>query len=337
VEDEDAEQRVAFERIRAAELDEEARRHFSVDNEALEARPDPDEEDPNARIQAVDPDEERAPRHPEEGEEDDEPSSESELEEAESETTEGENDDGFGPGSASGGFATERLGDPNLVHPDEIRRVLGPAVRFAQHAMILTERRMQQGATRDEALAFMMGLYVGVSDREYARRALRDFGPATGIVDIYPLELVDQLLSHVPSFFRKVRRGPVFEGPCPSDLVANVPVALRVPDGVRIRGFALKGGPRPGYAFEPAEPGYRLVIQSEGTFEVMVSAITRDGWLQVDSWSCRVADNPDDPEREANTSARYRRLWGQEEPSADESRRNRKRTEDLTIHFPRRV
>jgi hypothetical protein len=50
-----------------------------------------------------------------------------------------------------------------------------------------------------------------------------------------------------------------------------------------------------------------------------------------------VADNPDDPEREANTSARYRRLWGQEEPSADESRRNRNRTEDLTIHFPRRV
>lgn len=325
----------AFERIRAAELDEEARRHFSIDGEAAEKRTDDDENDPRVRVQGLNFDEKRKKRGRRSRDEDEDASEEEEptAEDAAADAKAAGLVAADGAGKYFQAPEEDRLGDPNLLHPDEIRRVLGPAVRFAQHAMILADHRMQEGASRGEALEFLMNLYLGLSDRTYANRALRDFGPATGIVDIYPLELVDQLFAHVPAFFHRTRKGPVFSVSKELDMVAGVPATLRYPEGFRIRGFALQGGPRPGYLFEPTEDenAYRLVIQSAGTFTVLVSALTRDGWVQFDEILCRVAEGTGVM---AAFDSRHRKLLDGDGP---QTARPTKKNQDLSFHFPKRV
>ena len=47
-------------------------------------------------------------------------------------------------------------------------------------------------------------------DRSFGRLALKEFGPATGILDIYPLEVVEHILARYPAFLPKVGFGRLF-------------------------------------------------------------------------------------------------------------------------------
>ncbi|GEM_PF-2543306 len=187
----------------------------------------------------------------------------------------------------------DRMGDLSLLSPNDMKRLLGPSVRFAQHAMILAEARMKEGMPRQEAVEFMASLYLGVSDRAYANKALRDFGAATGVIDLYPLELMKHLLEHVPSFLNKVSTAR-FLAATPVEgykIKAGVPLKLTYDPTLRIRGFAVKGGLKPGYLLEPIDPPgtYHLSFATPGSYGVMLSALSKDGQLRIEEFTVDVS------------------------------------------------
>jgi hypothetical protein len=109
-------------------------------------------------------------------------------------------------------FQDASPGDLSLVNPDDIHRALATPVAYAKHIMILTEAfRRSTGATRPEAVHYMAGMFLGPSDRHFGWAALKEFGHATGIIDIYPLEIIEHILEnhagHLPkvSFGRRAR------------------------------------------------------------------------------------------------------------------------------------
>jgi hypothetical protein len=232
----------------------------------------------------------------------------------------------------------DRLGDLSLVDPNDMRRFLGPPVRFAQHAMLLAEDRLKSGTKRAEVIDFMASLYLRVDDRAYAHKALRDFGTGSGIIDIYPLEVVKHLLESVPSFFTRLTRGPFMSSSKPGGYegVTGKPIVLTYDPQLRIRGFALLDGPRPGYLFEPVDPPgtYHLTFQSPGRFTVLVSAIGKNGQIFVEELEVDVKQGEASSE-EARAFQRERE--GEDTAEEQSGRVDAEKKEDLRIHFPRRV
>ncbi len=212
-----------------------------------------------------------------------------------------------------------RPGDPALTDPAAIQRHLGAPLHYAKHVMILAEAfRSATGATREEAVAYLGAMFCSAPDRSFGRLALKEFGPSTGILDIYPLEVVEHVLTKYPAFLPKVGFGRLFadvprDATRPLLLIADEPTLLRYPPQVKIRGFAIRGGARPGYRFEPdAEPGtYALTIHAGGEFVVLVSALLRSGHTIIDRIHVQVAGEPSElaadtwPERDATKVAAW--------------------------------
>ena len=180
-------------------------------------------------------------------------------------------------------------GDLSLTAPDEIRRALGTPVAYAKHVMILAEAfRRQTGATRQEAIGYLATMFVAAGDLRFGLSALKALGPATGILDVYPLEVVEQILDRYPGVLPKVGYGSFFRKPKEREPVlrtdTETPLRLEYPPELLVRGFALRGGGQPGYVFEPAEEEgtYDLLIQTPGRYDVLVSAIARTGHMTID-------------------------------------------------------
>lgn len=235
----------------------------------------------------------------------------------------------------------DRVGDPNLSDPSEMKRILGPSVRFAQHAMLLAEQRLKDGMLRQDALAYLSRFFTEVADREYARKALREFGPGTGIIDLYPLELAKHLLDHHPEFFARLpdrhflsstsRVEAVYKGE------TGKPIVFTYDPALRIRGFAIKGGDRPGYLFEPVEPPgtYHLTFKTPGTFAVLVSAHGKSGQTCLEEIKVEVVKGSDDLDAAA-TMNRVAGEGGSEPTAAAEPAPNPKK-KDLTIRRPLKI
>lgn len=200
--------------------------------------------------------------------------------------------------------AKRKVGDPTLTSPADIHRKLGAPIAYAKHVMLLAETfRAATGATREEAVAYLGAMFCALPDRTFGRLALKELGPATGIIDIYPLEVVEHILEHYPAFLPKVGFGTLFSDRVttedePLQLIARVPERLTYPEGTRIRGFAIRGGARPGYRFEPADEDdvYTLRIDAGGRFEVLVSGLLASGRTLVDRLHVEVIGaNPPPP------------------------------------------
>lgn len=196
---------------------------------------------------------------------------------------------------------THQPGDLDLLDPDEIHRALETPLAYAKHCMILGEAfRHSTGATRAEAIAYLGRLFAGPSDPAFGRLALKEFGPSTGIVDIYPLELVEHMLQKYPGFLPKVGFGRFFsrDGERAERYQTDTltPIVLSYPEELKVRGFALIGGGRPGYLFEPGElPGsYRLLFHAPGSFHCAVSALSRTGHTLIERLSVEVRRAPGD-------------------------------------------
>lgn len=316
-------------------------------NQLLEAGPlsvgRDDEIEKEQRISGINFDEERKKRGRRREEDDDEP------EDAEEAVALGQAaaEKGFAQKEGGGKYfqdlPDDRMGDLSLTNPNDMKRLLGPSVRFAQHAMLLAEDRLKSGTDRLEVIEFLASLYVGVADRAYALKALREFGTGTGIIDIYPLEVMSHLLENVPAFFTKVQKGRFFSsnktGVYKSE--TGKPIVLTYDPALRIRGFALDGGPRPGYLFEPVDPPgtYHLTFQTAGTYKVMVSAIAKNGSVAIEELAVEIVqgtatlDNAAAIQRERAHEAESSEETDQpaREPSAPSKK------DDLTIHFPKRI
>lgn len=342
--------RIAEARHHRAELEEEARRHHTPVSDLAEGE-SADEKEEEIRITGLNFDEERRKRGRQHSQDDDE---EEDAEEAVA----------LGQAAAARGFASQEgagkyfqdlpedhLGDLSLTNPNEMKRLLGPSVRFAMHAMLIAEDRLKNGMPREDAVELLAQIYLGVADRAYANKALREFGCGTGIIDIYPLEVIAHLLEHVPAFFTKVCRGN-FLAPAKAGYlaVAGDPIVLEYDPHLRIRGFAIKGGEKPGYLFEPTDPPgkYHLTFRTAGVFKVLISAIAKNGFVFVEEIEFRVREGDAarfdrapalqrerSHEREGEDGGASERSsgealeGGEAEPAA--------KKDDLTFHFPRRI
>lgn len=192
-------------------------------------------------------------------------------------------------------------GDLSLTDPDAIQRALETPLAYAKHAMILAEAlRRSTGATRHEAIDYLARLFVAPRDRTFGRSALKEFGPSSGILDVYPLEVVTHVLDHYPHFLPKVSRGRFFHQSGERAQVlrtdTQTAVILEYPEDLKVRGFALMGGGTPGYVFEPADaPGrYSLQVRSPGRWTCSVSGVSRTGHTTVDTLVLQVTLAPGD-------------------------------------------
>jgi hypothetical protein len=119
------------------------------------------------------------------------------------------------------------------------------------------------------------------------------------------------------------------------------PIVLTYDAALRIRGFALEGGPRPGYLFEPVEPQgtYHLVFQTAGRFKVLVSAISKGGEVSIEELAIEVAQGTKSIEEEAAIRReRAHEVSDESEDAADTPPAPKDgKKDDLTIHFPKRI
>ena len=192
-------------------------------------------------------------------------------------------------------------GAPGLLMPDEIQAAFGSPFDYAKHCMLLAETFAQStGALREEAVRYLAALFLGLSDRRFGRRALLAWGPDTGILDVYPLEVIEHVLETQPEFLPRVRFGRWIApelGEAPQSeltVAADLPLFLTVPEDVMVRGFAIKGGDRPGYCFEPGPDlaTYALSLGSPGRYRLLMSARTPQGDTLVDRLQVRVLGPP---------------------------------------------
>ena len=261
----EAERSAANARKHAAELDDEVMRHMHVDSEDAQRLQREEAEEHEVRMKGINFDERRKKRGRKRDEEDAEQEEKQESVEAAAKEL------GLkeGTGKYFEDVPEDRLGDLTLVDPNTMKRVLGPPVRFAQHAMLLAQEQIKQGMPREQAVEYLGSLYTEVTDRAYANKALRQFGASTGILDIYPLEVMGHLMKFVPNFLRKVELGSFFSQDAAEKTlkaVSGTPIVLEYEPSLRIRGFAIKGGGQPGYMFEPVDPPgtYHLTFPVRG-------------------------------------------------------------------------
>lgn len=198
------------------------------------------------------------------------------------------------------------VGDPALTDPQRIMAILGSPHAYAKHVLLLAETfRASTGATREEAIAYLALLFVAAPSRAFGRAALRELTSTIGIVDIYPLEVVEFILQHYPPFLPSAAFGRLF---CPD--VLERPLLLKMQTGqdqslphddrFKIRSFALRGGHRPGYAFWPARAHgcYRLRLDRPGRYDLLISGMNAAGFTMVDALRAEVEGHmkaPDAP------------------------------------------
>jgi hypothetical protein len=181
-------------------------------------------------------------------------------------------------------------GDLSLRDPDEIARVLGSPLAYAKHVMILTEAfRRTTGATRGEAIDYLARMFIACSDKTFGRLAMKEFGPSSGILDIYPLEVIEHVLERYAAFLPKVGFGTLFRAVRDPDdetiyTDTRTPIVLDYQPDLKIRAFAVSGGGRPGYLFEPdqTQGKYRLWIYTSGKYRILISAINETGYTTIE-------------------------------------------------------
>lgn len=319
--------RIATARKHAAELQEEAHRRSVHEHEGLQALQAAEIEE-KERVTGLNFDERRKKkgRQPQDQDED-------ERDQAEEEAARQ-----LGLGSDKGklfeDLPEDRLGDLTLLDPNEMKRVLGSPMRFAQHAMVLTAQRQQEGLPREQAVEHLAKLYLGLTDKTYANKALRQFGAATGVLDVYPIEVMQHLLQHAPGFLRKVQLGS-FCTAVPKDgykTTVGKPVVLSYDETLRIRGFALRGGGQPGYLFEPVDPPgtYHLSFADAGTFQVAISALTKDGHLLIEDFEVKV-----EPRTDQALTPELERMQGESEEA--ETGADEKKPDELKVIIRRYI
>jgi hypothetical protein len=340
------EERIAEFRHHQAVVEEEAHKRHVRDTGGADAREADEPEEDQYKIEGFTFDDRRKKKGKKQEDEEDE----AEDGEAAAEAAQAAKKSGLLEADGAGRYfqdvPQDRLGDLGLTNPNEMKRVLGATSRFAQHAMLLAQQKIDQGESRGDAIAFLARFYIELGDREYAKKALREFGPGTGILDIYPLEVVEHLLEFVPSFFHNVQRGRFFTSSLNSQYRAKAGeiITLTYPPELKIRGFALKGGERPGYLLEPTDPPgtYALSFQSSGTYQILVSAIGRAGAVFIEEMVCEIEEG-DAASFEAAAAIQRERAAEQETSAEADPKKKPKEKDaepldsDLQIHLKQRI
>ncbi len=192
--------------------------------------------------------------------------------------------------------ADQLVGDDSLVDPNEMQRLLITHQRYARHAMLIAEQKREDGLSRNDSIRFLSNLFLDNNDHTFARKALKEFGPQTGIIDMYPLEVISDIITLNPDFLPKTAHAP-FAKSTNFITESNDPVLLEYPQSYRIRGFAVKGGDKIGYLLQPlSETGkYHLIIQKTGLYHFLLSATDDKNNYLIDEIKVEVVDRLEKP------------------------------------------
>lgn len=162
--------------------------------------------------------------------------------------------------------------------------------RATAHVVRLFDAWTLEGVSHPDAVGRMATFLAEFQSTTSIKKVLAEL-ESKPIRDIYPLEILMNLLESRPELLPGVRKGAVLgnagelaEG---RKMLAGVPCSIDVPRDVRLKSFALLGGGRPGYEFAPAtdEGKYTLLVDTPGrfTFALLAATLTQLGRIQKES------------------------------------------------------
>ncbi len=211
--------------------------------------------------------------------------------------------------------------DPNVV--EGFGRI-----RAAQHLVRLEDHWANIGDDRLSVIRKAAGWLCGFDQVSNIRKVLGEL-ESLPIRDVYPVEIIAHLLEKDPErlpdiqfrevFLREVEKGEKDD----FSLEAGQEETLYFPDHLRVKGFALKEGMRPGYEFYPKRSerdgchAYSLMVDTPGdwVFQILgvetkkIGRMTRElkgGWF--DELAVHVRDASQRRQRRSEASLGLNRL-----------------------------
>lgn len=168
--------------------------------------------------------------------------------------------------------------------PAEVEALGTP--RATAHLVRLYDAWTLAGMGREEAVQKAASFLAGFTNVGNIRKVLAELENKP-IRDVYPLEVLMRMLEERPELLPGVRQGSVL-GPELRDesrkVLAGHAHTITVPNDVRLKSFALLGGGRPGYEFQPHkdEGKYTLLVDTPGhhTFALLAAPLQQLGRIQ---------------------------------------------------------
>ncbi|MBL91026.1 MAG: hypothetical protein CMH56_04340 [Myxococcales bacterium] len=146
------------------------------------------------------------------------------------------------------------------------------------HMVRLFDYWRHQGLDRFETIEKSASLLNGFRNAGKVRQLFNEL-ETSPIRDIYPLEVMISLLEQNNNKLPGVNFGNVLQNldqlAKEQTAVTGHPTLLELPKDYRIKGFAILGGRRPGYAFTPSpkEGYYQLNVETEGQWDFALLAV----------------------------------------------------------------
>lgn len=184
------------------------------------------------------------------------------------------------------------------VTPAELKS-MGSLVA-GRHILTLLARR-RNDPDRPGLIREVADLVLGLEDPPYARRLLLELIDAGRIVDVYPLEVLEEVVARQPGYISGVEPGPLILNRAALEAATHaveVPIRLEVALGLKMKAFALAGGGTPGYCLSPGPPAvYHLELGDAGTYTFLFRGDLRKK-SYLDRLTLKVVDpGPPDPAR----------------------------------------
>ena len=148
----------------------------------------------------------------------------------------------------------------------------------ANHLVRMYDHWMLQGKDRMECISSASTWLSGFEKTGTVKKVLTEM-ESKPIRDVYPVEVMSRVLDEHPESIPSVKRGSILgntehiRGDKP--VYAGHKVFVPVPKDMRLKGFALLGGARPGYEFFPSPKRadhYELLVDTPGEWTFALAA-----------------------------------------------------------------
>ncbi|MBK6683497.1 MAG: hypothetical protein IPG45_03420 [Deltaproteobacteria bacterium] len=176
------------------------------------------------------------------------------------------------------------------VTPAELK-LMGSLVA-GRHILTLLARR-RNDPDRPGLIKEVADLVMGLEDPPFARRLLLELIDTGRIVDVYPLEILDEVVERRPGYISGVEPGRIILNRVALEAEVHqveVPIRLEVALGLKMKAFALAGGGSPGYLLSPGPPAvYHLEFGDAGTYTLLLRGDLRKK-SYIDRLTLKVVD-----------------------------------------------
>lgn len=157
---------------------------------------------------------------------------------------------------------------------EDIKEAFRTPLRVARHLNVLARRLTDGREGRPAAVRAIADTILELGP-VFGRRVLSSFQAGVGIGEVYPLEVLEDIVLRSPRFVPHVKLAPFLQTPPRVQGTEGEPLEVRCDPALKITAFALKGGGYPGYAFEPApEPGcFSLLVDTAGRYQLLLLGV----------------------------------------------------------------